>query len=278
VAAGGLPPEVTKFHPAERPAKRLNAPPPLLPGAAKPGAKLAAAKPVAAQPVSRPAPAPVPRPLPPRQVAPPPAPAAAKPGVPPPPPKQPEEIGPEFLAELDVVAGKLDAMDYFELFRLPKNTGIREIKEAYYRESRDYHPDRFSQLGDEAIKERIGEVFKRVTEAYVVLRDDKKRTKYLADISGPERAKKLRYTEASETEQKAAEKKAIEEQVGTTPKGRECYKNACKEFDARHFDKAVQQLKMALMYEPANAKYKEKLKASDNEWDKSRPKNDFKIK
>ncbi|MGC4115875.1 MAG: DnaJ domain-containing protein [Myxococcales bacterium] len=270
---------MTKFHPAERPAKRMTAPPPMLPGATKPGAKLAPKAAAPAQP-ARPAavPPPAPRPVPPRQPAAParPAPPAAAPAGPPPPPK--EEISPEFFAEMEAVAARLDTMDYFELFKLPQNTGIREIKEAYYRESRAYHPDRFAQLTDEALKERINEVFKRVTEAYVVLRDDKKRTKYLGDVTGPERAKKLRYTEASEAEQKAAEKKAIEEQVGTTPKGRECYKNACKEFDAKRYDKAVSQLKMALMYEPANAKYKEKMKEAEKEWDKNRPKNDFRIK
>jgi hypothetical protein len=31
-------------------------------------------------------------------------------------------------------------LDYFELFKLPRNTGIREIKEAYYRESRATTP------------------------------------------------------------------------------------------------------------------------------------------
>ncbi|MBI5548730.1 MAG: DnaJ domain-containing protein [Deltaproteobacteria bacterium] len=279
------PASATKAHPAERPAKKISGPPPVLGAPTTPGAlgarPVTASRPAMAPgkpPLPAPAPAPtsspaVSRALPPPAVA---APRAApRPGPPPPPAF---EVDAEFFAEMEAIYARLEGIDYFELFRLPRTATLRELKQAYYRESRTFHPDRFSQLSDEAIKERINSVFKRVTEAYVVLRDDKKRAKYLADIGGPDRAKKLRYTEESETEQKAAAKKALEEVVGTTPKGRECYKNGCKEFEAKRFDKAMQQLKMALMYEPANAKYKDKMKEAENEWDKTRPKDDFRIR
>ena len=111
-----------------------------------------------------------------------------------------------------------------------------------------------------------------------MLRDDAKRAKYITDISGAERAQKLRYTESSEAEKKAEQRKAVEEQIGTTPKGRDCYKLGMKEFDAKRYDAAMRQFKMALMYEPANEKYKEKFKESEQLYDKSRPKNDFKIR
>jgi len=263
------PPEnaAIKRHPAERPALKFGGAPPVI---AAPGQ----AAPAPARPPSAPRPAPEPAAV--RAPAPKPKPAAAAPK----PPEAPAEetVSPEFLAELEALAKKFEDLDYFELFKLTAAATPKEIKEAYYRESRDYHPDRFSRSSDEAMKEKVGAIFKRITEGYVVLRDDRKRAKYLADLAGPERAKKLRYTEASETEQKAEAKKAVDEQVGTTPKGRECFKNAVKEFDAKRWDGAMRQLKMALMYEPANAKYKEKYKEAEKEWEKSRPKDDFRIK
>jgi DnaJ-domain-containing protein 1 len=259
-----------KRHPAERPALRLTGAPPVIaaPGKAAPAvAKPAGApKPAAAPAAARPAP---PRTVPPKPMAPPPAAAEGDPV---------ESLSPEFLVEMEAMSQKLDTIDYFEVFKLPRTATPRDIKDAYYNESRAFHPDRFSRLGDEAVKEQIGSIFKRITEAYVVLRDDRKRAKYLSDIGGAERDKKLRYTEASEAEQKAEAKKAIEEQVGTTPKGRECWKNAMKEFDAKRWDGALRQLKMALMYEPANAKYKDKFKEAEKEAEKSRPKDDFRIK
>jgi DnaJ-domain-containing protein 1 len=207
-----------------------------------------------------------------RRKTPPPPPAAARPAA-----AQPTE-GPEFFAEAELRAGSLDQLDYFQLFRLPATATPREIKEAFYRESRLYHPDRFAQLPDPKLKETLCAIYKRVTEAYVVLRDDRKRAKYLADLAGPDRDKKLRYTEASEVEQKAEAKKAVEEQMGTTPKGRECFRNGLRELEARRFDAALRQFKMALMYEPSNARYKEKAQEAESLWQKSRPKNDFRIR
>lgn len=186
--------------------------------------------------------------------------------------------GPAFFAAAELRAGSMDELDYFQLFGLPTTATPREIKEAYYRESRLYHPDRFAVLPDAKLKEVLGSVYKRITEAYVVLRDDRKRAKYLADIAGPEREKKLRYTEASDQEQKAEAKKAVEEQVGTTPKGRECFRNGMRELEARRFDAALRQFKMALMYEPSNARYKEKAQEAEAQWQKTRPKNDFRIR
>lgn len=192
--------------------------------------------------------------------------------------KKGPKIGPEFFATVEILASTLDSLDYFRLFGLETKATPREVKDAYYRESRLYHPDRFHQLPDEELKARVTAIFKRITEAYVVLRDDAKRAKYIADLASAERSQKLRYTEASEAEQKAEQRKAVVEQIGTTPKGRDCYKLGMKEFDAKRYDGAMRQFKMALMYEPANEKYKEKFKESEQLFDKNRPRNDFKIK
>ena len=252
------------------PANRPKAPP-SIGQAAKPGAaqamkvaaagmKVAAAPP---PPQRQPKPAPVAAPV-----------ALAQPAA----PSAVVLPGPEFFAEAEALFAVLETVDYFQLFKLDPASPTRAIKDAYYRESRAYHPDRFNSLPDEAMKEKIGSIFKRVTEAYVVLRDETKRAKYAKDLAGAERDKKLRFTEASEVEAKAEAKKAVEEQTGTTPKGREAFKSGMKEFDGKRWDAALRHFKMALMYEPANAKYKEQLNAAQSELDKSRPKNDFRIK
>ena len=82
---------------------------------------------------------------------------------------------------------------------------------------------------------------------------------YTADISGPERAHKLRFTETSEAETRAASKRQVEEQIGVHPKGRQFYQTGAADADAGRWASAGRNLKMALTYEPANARYKEKL-------------------
>jgi curved DNA-binding protein CbpA len=206
------------------------------------------------------------------------------PPVAPPPPPAAATKGPTLdarqRAELEERCLKLDQLDYFEVLLLEKSAVPADIKKAFYRESRTYHPDRFFHLEDKVLKDRVNELYKRVTEAYYVLRDDTKRKKYLADIAGPERAQKLRFTEASEAEQKAAAKKEQEEQIGTTPKGRQFYSQAQKDAEAGNWGAAERNLKMALTFEPSNARYKERLaEVSKKANDESRNKGDsFKIR
>ena len=145
------------------------------------------------------------------------------------------------------------------MLKLEKDAVPADIKRAFYRECRTYHPDRFFQLDDPELKERVHELYKRVTEAYYVLRDDTKRRKYVTDVTGPERAQKLRFTETSEAETKLAAKKEQEEQIGTHPKGRQFYQTGAADLEAGRWASAERNLKMALTYEPQNPRYKERL-------------------
>ncbi|WP_233613850.1 MULTISPECIES: J domain-containing protein [Corallococcus] len=218
---------------------------------------------------SMPTPPPVAPPRPPAASTPPPPPAAA--GGP--------ALSPEQLADLESRCAKLDQLDYFELLGVARTAVPGDIKKAFYKESRVYHPDRFFHLESKALKDQVNELYKRVTEAYYVLRDDTKRKKYLSDIAGPDRAQKLRFTDASESETKAAAKKEQEEQIGTHPKGRQFYTQAQKDLESGNPSAAERNLKMALTYEPANARYKEALaEAQKQTADKSKGDSSFKIR
>ena len=54
-------------------------------------------------------------------------------------------------------------------------------------------------------------------------------------------------------------KKVVEEEFGTTPKGRQLYKAALQEIERQQWSAAERNLKSALMYESSNVKFKEKL-------------------
>ncbi|HET8538871.1 MAG TPA: DnaJ domain-containing protein [Anaeromyxobacter sp.] len=184
-----------------------------------------------------------------------------------------------FLTEVQALAAALDQLDYFGVLKLPRAAGHAEIKAAYYRESRAFHPDRFAAHPDPMLRELVGRIYRRVNEAYTVLRDDSRRLKYLQDISGPDRARKLRFTEADEAQVKEGEKKKLEEQLGQTPNGRKFYATALLEIQAQRWEAAQRALKSALVYEPANAKFKEQLAQVERELEKTRPKGDqYRIK
>ncbi len=180
-----------------------------------------------------------------------------------------------FLKEVEALARGLDQLDYFRVLELPQTAGAADVKSAYYRRSRAFHPDRFAALPDPLLREAISRIYRRINEAYTVLRDDAKRRKYVADIAGPDRARKLRFTEVDEVRVKEEQKRKVEEQFGQTPNGRKFYAAALADIQAQRWDAAERNLKMALMYEPANAKFKEQLAAVE----KQKPKVDqFKIR
>jgi DnaJ-class molecular chaperone len=184
-----------------------------------------------------------------------------------------------FRIEVEALVGALDQLDYFGLLKVPQGAGPAEIKEAYYRESRAYHPDRFAAHPDRELRELVGRVYRRVNEAYTVLRDDRKRARYVQDVNGPERARKLRFTEADEAQVKEEQKKKLEEQLGTTPNGRKFYAAALADIQAQRWDSALRALKSALMYEPTNARFKEQAALVEQELGKARAKgDDFRIK
>jgi DnaJ-class molecular chaperone len=185
----------------------------------------------------------------------------------------------QFLIEAETLATVLDQLDYYAVLKVPRTATPGEIKRAYYRESRMFHPDRFAAHPSAELRDMVGKIYRRVNEAYTVLRDDQKRTRYLADISGPDRPRKLRFTEVEEAAVKEEAKKKVEEQFGQTPNGRKFYASALTEMQASRWEPAARALRSALMYEPQNPKFKEILAQVEKELDRGRNKGDqFKIK
>lgn len=65
-----------------------------------------------------------------------------------------------------------DKRDYYEVLGVSKNATDEELKKAYRKEAKKYHPD--LHPGDKAAEEK----FKELSEAYAVLSDKEKRSKY----------------------------------------------------------------------------------------------------
>ena len=66
----------------------------------------------------------------------------------------------------------MDYKDYYQVLGVKRDADEKEIKRAYRKLARKFHPDH--NPDDAAAEER----FKDVTEAYEVLGDPDKRTKY----------------------------------------------------------------------------------------------------
>lgn len=65
--------------------------------------------------------------------------------------------------------------NYYEILDINKNANKDEIKTAYKKLALKYHPDRNQDSNN---REELEEKFKKVSEAYEVLSDEKKRYEY----------------------------------------------------------------------------------------------------
>ena len=138
---------------------------------------------------------------------PPPPPAAMAPPPPTPPPPAPAAApaSPAPAAPLDAKGEErrreiLDAWEglatrnHFEVLGLARNVGEVEVKEAYFRLAKRFHPDvhHGASLGD--LREKLEAVFIRLGEAYDTLRDRGRRGDYEARLG---RARPQAFADAS---------------------------------------------------------------------------------
>lgn len=80
--------------------------------------------------------------------------------------------------------------DYFEALGISRQCSGSEVRRAYYRLAKEYHPDRFLGSGlSKEMSNKINEMFQYVTQAYTVLSDARSRTDYLDElVNGPKKS------------------------------------------------------------------------------------------
>ncbi len=154
--------------------------------------------------------------------------------------------------EIKALARILDELDYYGLLHIPPGAGTAEVKRAYFACSRAFHPDANRHLPED-LQSAIARIAKRVTEAYSVLRDPRRRAAYdrrLSEGAG------LRI-QLAEAEAEAGRSET--EQRGRTPLGRQYFGRA--EADLQRGDRvaATRNLQMALTFEPENPLFRAKL-------------------
>ena len=94
------------------------------------------------------------------------------------------DITPEQQARIDRLYEVLEESTHYELLEVGRESPARSVKRAYYRLSREFHPDRFYRKKLGPYKLKLEQVFARINLAYRVLSDDKLRSDYEANLAG----------------------------------------------------------------------------------------------
>jgi DnaJ-class molecular chaperone len=147
----------------------------------------------------------------------------------------------------------MDELDYYQLLGVEPKASLAEIRKAFHASSRSYHPDANRGLPPQ-LREQCSQISKRVTEAYCVLRDNRRRKAYDARI-GDGKTLRIQLAEArsAHTEQIKAERR------GRTAQGRQFHGKAEAELKRGNLAGAIQHIQMALTFESDNAGFKSLL-------------------
>lgn len=153
-------------------------------------------------------------------------------------------------AEIRALARMLERMDYYRLLRIEPDASSREVRAAYHRARREFHPDAF--LNQEAdLQAAVDQIARRITESYMVLRIPLRRQTYDRGLAEGE----LRWrpeTEGAMREEQAARR-------GATANGRRFFALCLEEERRGDLARAVSHLRMALTFESGNGYFRERL-------------------
>jgi tetratricopeptide (TPR) repeat protein len=96
-------------------------------------------------------------------------------------PPTPDEID----AALGAKEKVLKTGDYFALLEIDRDASADEVKQAYFKLAKRFHPDRFLSNDLRNLRRRAEAVFERISEAHDALRSEDKRREYVALLADP---------------------------------------------------------------------------------------------
>jgi curved DNA-binding protein CbpA len=73
--------------------------------------------------------------------------------------------------EVEALHKVVDNLDYYSLLKLRPGAPIPEVEKAFAAQSKVFHPDRFFGVRDPHFMKKVTQIFKKLTEAYQVLKD-----------------------------------------------------------------------------------------------------------
>ena len=139
----------------------------------------------------------------------------------------------------------LSHKDYYTLLGVTTKADLAQIKTAYYRLARKFHPDRFYGLEDPIVKEKIDIIFSTINVAYETLKNQKSRHQY---------------DSATVDDKRINPSSVMSEPSKTVPENHakvaeDYYQRAQKAHSSRNFFEAVQFLRSASQIAPDVPKY-----------------------
>lgn len=150
----------------------------------------------------------------------------------------------------------LSRWDYYEILRVPRTAKPEEIKKSYYKLSKQFHPDKFYAENGREDKDKAKAIYKRLVEAYMVLRNPYKRREYDQELIAQRGAAGgVRLKDAADVIQRKEKREVAIENA----QAKRFYELALTALSQGNVAAAKTNLKLAINTDPENEFLQEKL-------------------
>lgn len=190
--------------------------------------------------------------------------------------------------EVETLAGILDEIDYYRILKLKPGSPIGEVERAFANQSKVFHPDRFFGVRDPKFTKKVTTVFKKVSEAYQVLKDPELKKMYDQKIGargGGGGGAQFATSTGSFT---AIDKNALEKEREQLASGEIVSDKRAKKYwelaqianQNEDWNGVVMNLQFAISFEPDNVLLKQRLDDAKGKMEEKKKKgvNPYKIK
>ncbi|MCS6883958.1 MAG: DnaJ domain-containing protein [Acidobacteriota bacterium] len=156
----------------------------------------------------------------------------------------------EFCYEVESTLQRMRDCSHYAVLGVYPNARPHRILEAYYQLAKKFHPDRHSQLASYHLNLRrdLKEIFERISQAYYVLSDERRRAAYDRELSA---APKPGFV--PEVPRRATMPLP---QIDVTRLGFQYYHAALQSYNKRQYEEARDELIKAIAEDPSNPEYR----------------------
>ncbi len=97
---------------------------------------------------------------------------------------EPRDLTPDQVRRIDEVYNQINLVDAFTLLGVTPDDDKRALQRAYFKLSKEFHPDRFFKKDIGSYRQLVAAIFQAITEARDTLIDDERRAAYLLGEGG----------------------------------------------------------------------------------------------
>ena len=160
---------------------------------------------------------------------------------------------------------KKEELSHYQILDLDRRAEAKEVKRAYFRVSKDFHPDTYFRKNLGTFKTKIESIFKRISVAYEILSEAQKREAYDKTLPYEATAEELAEEAAKKKFKKQDDRLKDERRrrlmrrmpgVNRRSKAQKHHKAALEAKQAKKFTQAANAIRLALTLDPNNAAYK----------------------